>query len=575
MGSLQEFSLINNKVKEIAEDFEMSTLSNAFYFFALELILQLQKDEIEDAITDNFYLQSSNKGGHDRGIDVLYIDREGKNTTEIHMFNFKYMSKFEKIDSHFPSNEIEKILLFLQNLLSKQIEPKEINPILYDKVQEIWQIYDSEQPKLFLHFCSNLSNSFQKDEQLRLEKEISNYDDVEIKYYTLSDFVDLLHLGNRQKVDAKLRATEGTFFEKNDGDVRALIVNLDARDLVRIVLDDPEMRNNPDADFKFSDYLIFEEAFENNVRIYLKQRSKINRSIKATVLSHQDNYLFFYFNNGITITCDKFVYQRRVRFPIIELSNLQIVNGSQTIHALYDAFLEGNIDDFKEIDVLCRIYETSNIELSTKIAEYTNSQNPVKNRDIRSIDYVQQNLEKDFETLGYHYDRKRNQHTGKRNRIDAEKVGQVLLAFYNGKPSEAKNKKSSIFADEYENIFHDEITARKILLPYQLFERIEDEKKRVKEEWGSNEDNNPRRYIPYISYYILYFLSQLADKHKVEKIYENLDEIWNLYDITIKIIEYIIKQEKNGDAEYTHMEFFRGNKPKRYLDDLDNIIKKI
>jgi len=87
------------------------------------------------------------------------------------------------------------------------------------------------------------------------------------------------------------------------------------------------------------EYPVLEDAFEDNVRIYLKQRSKINRNIKETALS-DDAYRFFYYNNGITITCSHFEYPKRVRNPIIELENLQIVNGSQTIHALHDAFKE-------------------------------------------------------------------------------------------------------------------------------------------------------------------------------------------------------------------------------------------
>ncbi|HAC62081.1 MAG TPA: hypothetical protein DCF68_00740 [Cyanothece sp. UBA12306] len=63
------------------------------------------------------------------------------------------------------------------------------------------------------------------------------------------------------------------------------------------------------------------------------------------------------------------------------------------------------------MELLCRIYETQDLELSTKIAEYTNSQNPVKSRDVRSVDYIQQKLEKELLVKGYFYERKRNQYT--------------------------------------------------------------------------------------------------------------------------------------------------------------------
>ena len=71
---------------------------------------------------------------------------------------------------------------------------------------------------------------------------------------------------------------------------------------------------------------------------------------------------FFYYNNGITVTCSHFEYPKQVRNPIINLENLQIVNGSQTIHALFEAFNEALLaligatiefeDGAKEIDAV-------------------------------------------------------------------------------------------------------------------------------------------------------------------------------------------------------------------------------
>ena len=107
----------------------------------------------------------------------------------------------------------------------------------------------------------------------------------------------------------------------------------------------------------------------------------------------------------------------------IELENIQIVNGSQTIHSLYEAFLK-DASKFEYIELLCRIYETKNSALSTSIAEYTNSQNPVKSRDVRSIDYIQQKLEQELLVKGLYYERKKNQYDKKAKnlRLDAEKV---------------------------------------------------------------------------------------------------------------------------------------------------------
>jgi len=391
----------------------------------------------------------------------------------------------------------------------------------------------------------------------------------------MDELVNQLTRKDKQIINAKLKAIDKNYFEKSGGgDIRALIVAVDARDLIRIVLDNEEMRNQADIEDyeEMLNQLILEDSFEDNVRVYLKQRSKINRSIKFTALS-DDNHRFFYFNNGITITCDAFEY-RKGRAPVIELQNLQIVNGSQTVHALYEAFKE-KPDNFEDIDLLIRIYETKNSELTTRIAEYTNSQNPVSSRDIRSIDFAQQKLESEFEALSLFYERKRNQHSGqpKDKRIDAAKTGQVLFAFYNKMPAEAKNKKSLIFAEKYDDIFNDSINADKVLLAYRLFEKIEAKKNLAKAQLAtvSQSQYEKEAYILHSSYYILYILSEMAEQRELALNYSNLETIWKLYPKAIEIIKQMIDEEQISLAEhkdkYNHASFFKSNKPKKLFED--------
>ncbi|PYJ71690.1 MAG: hypothetical protein DME75_07075, partial [Verrucomicrobia bacterium] len=164
------------------------------------------------------------------------------------------------------------------------------------------------------------------------------------------------------------------------------MVHADAVQVLRLLCDDPALRGDPqNADLAALKTKKLEDgAFDDNVRIYLKQKPKINKNIKATALSNE-NVNFFYFNNGLTMTCDHLNYQRETRAPVIELENVQVVNGGQTLHALFDAFQE-EPTKLRPVELLCRIYETKDRELSSRIAERTNSQSPVNTRDIHSID---------------------------------------------------------------------------------------------------------------------------------------------------------------------------------------------
>jgi hypothetical protein len=573
--SIQDFSLIRTHVQQFSSDLNLPKDALGFMFFALDIILGLQDDEAEDAITDTSYLRQSNKeSGHDRGIDAIYIDTSEKPAV-VHFFNMKYTEDLKNTAKNFPSSEVDKILGFLNSVITPdETLVDHVNQQLFSKVEEIWELFKSQYPKFVIHICTNHYLGLEESERKRFEREVNKYSNFKIEYHLMSDFVSRLTKKGKQIVNAKLRAIDQNLFEKSDGDIRAIVVNVDARELLRIVCDDEQVRQNVDAgDYSvLKRHEVLEDAFDDNVRMYLKQRSKINRNIKETALS-EEAYRFFYYNNGITITCSHFEYPKKVRNPIIDLENLQIVNGSQTIHALFDAYSE-NDENFEHIDILCRIYETNKEELSVSIAEYTNSQNPVKSRDIRSNDYIQKKLEKELLVLGYFYERKKGQYVGKpkTKRLDAEKVGQALFAFINKMPAEAKNDKKLIFADKYEEVFSDQITADSVLTVTRLFNEIENRKATKKNLLLDNPQTyDDESFILYATYYMLYVISELAEKKSISKTQQSYSELVSLYDDAIVMIKQAVQDEKSSlgiKEKYIHGVFFKSNKPKLHIQKM-------
>lgn len=550
MATLQDFSLIKTYVDRYMADYNTKKSSFSFLYLCLDLLLSLQPDEMDESQTE---------GGADRGIDAVYID-ESDSMAKIHIFNCKYTEKFEKIKNAFPSNEIDKLLGIIRQIMDKDIKlKKEINPRLYEKVKNIWNIFDTQNPKFIIYLCSNLENNLISTEQERFEREIAKYSNFQIKYFNIANLVDLLSHRGLRKIDGELKMIDTNFFAKIDGNIRALIGNIDAEELLKL------------ATNKFQGEIV-EDVFNDNIRLFLKYRSRINKNIKETALL-DDNYKFFYFNNGLTLTCDKFAYEER-RAPIVKLTNVQIVNGGQTVHALYDAYAD-NPEIVKGINVLVRIYETTDKNLSQDIAEYTNSQNPVKNRDIRANDYVQKKLEKELLGLNYYYERKKGFYKDKpkEKRLDSEKIGQILMAFYNDMPGDAKNKKRLIFEDKFEEIFNDNVTASKVLFAHGLYNDIE-HKKNVEQKkiakLKSEVDIEKRSFIFYSTYYILYVLKKLAIAEGVILELPSKQKIINLYSRAIGLIKKFIVDEKKKNLKYSHSEFFKGNKLKKIIDDYFN-----
>lgn len=565
--SFQDYTLIESHVNKYLQDYgekyKFTEPSMAFIFFILERIFNLQEDESYSSITDtNFITRQNNYKKtdfpHDKGIDSIVIDEE---ENIVHILNFKYYkSGFEKIkNKQFESSEIPKIKDMLKDIFERII-PENANPILQEKIKEIFLLQDKNIRFTFkVHFVSNLYKGFTEDEE-RVFKNSLYHDyknNVNVNYILIPQISEKL-TEKKETINGRFRIEGRNFFEKSEYGYRALIFEMRAKDLIRITSNDDELRDNFDAeDSEIKNAEINENSFEDNVRIYLKQRSNINKNIKKTALDENESSKFFYFNNGVTITCDEIDYMGKNNFPV-KLLGLQIVNGSQTIHSLKEAFNE-SVEDFEDISLLCRVYETKDPIFKSKIAEYTNNQNPVTNRDVRSIDIIQIKLEKELQACGFYYERKKNQYEAqsKDKRIDSEKFAQAYLAYYLNMPGEAKNKKSIIFSSKYSEIFNDSLTAEDVLLIFNLYQDIENKKLELKEE---------KQYLAHATYYIMYFI-KIINKGK------KCDKLISLYNEAIKDIEYIRDKEKlslgNGFSDAV---LFRGNTPKSYLSELGRSI---
>jgi len=555
--SLQNHSLIHNFAKKAKQENGLTSEAMGFYFVLLSTLFDVQDDEIENSITDNAYWTAK---GHsptrDRGVDLIYID-EQIDPPVIHLVTCKYTSIFEKSRSFFPGNEVDKLLTFVADLNARKSHLlHKVTPALRARVLEIWNLIQKANPVFVVHVCSNYTEGLIQVEADRLRDSLKAYSGFSYATETQYTLATRLAGRGRTRVDTKLTAVHRNLFEKSGGDVRALIVHVEGEQLIRALSADQKVRSDPTTDRSLIiGKPMCDDAFDDNVRVYLEQRSKVNQSIKATVLS-PENSRFFYFNNGITMTCDRFKYPTGQSSPLIEIENVQVVNGGQTLHALHEAYNE-NPAKIETVDLLCRIYETTSAELSSKIAEHTNTQTPVKTRDIRSIDIIQIKLEQEFFALGLFYERKKNQHPKqpKQKRVDAEKCGQVALAFYLDLPLQAKNKKQIIFGEKYDEIFSDETTANKLLLPLRLFDRIEEAKAaaiKVRDSW-----------LRYASYHLLYALKLAAVSRDIVLEFANIDDIWNLFARAKRVVGKARKKSRAElGVEFEDVLFFKSGDAK-------------
>ena len=123
---------------------------------------------------------------------------------------------------------------------------------------------------------------------------------------------------------------------------------------------------------------------EQNVRVFLQARGKVNRGIRLTL--ENEPSMFFAYNNGITATAEEIdIRQDGGQLLLYRLRNFQIVNGGQTTASIHVAKLR-KIDlsnTFVQMK-LSVVNEERAEKLVPRISRYANSQNRISAADFFS-----------------------------------------------------------------------------------------------------------------------------------------------------------------------------------------------
>ncbi len=192
------------------------------------------------------------------------------------------------------------------------------------------------------------------------------------------------------------------------------------------------------------------ELFEKNVRFFLGVRKDVNHRIIETVTSDLSSW-FGFMNNGVSIIADKV----NVNLPPagkkvpVQLSNMQIINGCQTVNSLYHAKHDPELrDKFQgNSNVLVRIYEIDpkNKPFTDALILATNSQNAIRPEDQVANDPVQRALQELFRSYNIGYERKEGERLAAKNFqlvLTKEDAALAFLGVYDQKASQLRNSLS-------------------------------------------------------------------------------------------------------------------------------------
>ena len=185
--------------------------------------------------------------------------------------------------------------------------------------------------------------------------------------------------------------------------------------------------------------------FSANLRDFLGARRaarNVNNTIKTTAES--ESGVFYIFNNGITIVCNKADYKDGA----LSIHGMSVVNGAQTTGAIHAAG-RGHANN---VSVVARIIVVADHTMIPRIVAANNTQNAIVAWDRRSNDAVQKRLGEEFNTKGIAYVHRRDSTRTSANSIFADQVGQMLCAF-GGNLQTAIRAKADIF--EIDTIYND------------------------------------------------------------------------------------------------------------------------
>lgn len=454
--------------------------SAALVLLCMSTCFDIPLEDAVDLLTD---------GGNDAGIDGIHVGEVEDGEFLVTIFQGKYKTNDLSGNANFHENGVQKAVDTVQVLFNPDRKVV-LNERIAPRIEEIRSlIRDAYIPNVRVVLCNN-GTQWTEQAQLWIDDAKKQYGDkIDFIHFNHDSIVNILQ--KSKKVDTTLTLS-GAMIVEDMNYIRVLVGRVSAHEIHRLF---DEFGNN---------------LLERNVRRYLGlHTNRANLAIHNTLLDPERSDKFYFYNNGITVICDKFNYNAFQETDYkVQLKNMQIINGwktCKTIHETLKAGPPGTVGESAYIMV--KIYQLSdtNPDFIQDIMYATNSQNPVDLRDLRSNNAIQKQLEIGIGDLGFTYKLQREEGGGGSNVITNSTVAESVLAVWRQRPHQAKFCRKEHFGKLYGDIFK-ELNAAQALLAVFIFRAVENERKRPT--FAEHTD-----FLPYASHYLSMLIGRklLAD----------------------------------------------------------------
>lgn len=438
MVSPVDIGILKSEVTEIQRRHNTLSTDNAFVFWFLHAFLIEDEKAVGDAIVG---------GPRDKGIDAIYVDHPNK---KVFIIQGKYRTKEQP-----PSESHSDVIAFTnlaRTLCGSPAELKNVlanaDAIVRDRVTTAYGYLRRRKYLLHLYFVTTgkVSSSLEDEAQAILG---SANGQAELDILTRRELLNLLRDyldGAAPPVPSLDMPVEPGEAVRGGGMVRRYDPSTGIESWVFSMV-------GSDVGDLYAHTGV--RLFARNIRGFLG-KTEINRGMENTLKRHPKN--FWYFNNGITIVCDKARKIEEHGREILRVFNPQIINGQQTTRVLKD---HGS----KRASVIVRVISIPRKQdsgsdgfegLVSSIVAATNWQNAIRPSDLRSNDGEQVRIEREFRRLNYQYLRKRLSKSEarrlfgapKRHRVKKEDLAKAIAAC-EFDPVVVRLGKEGLFEGEY------------------------------------------------------------------------------------------------------------------------------
>ena len=297
-----EWDIIEARADRAVSTHRLRTSSLGFLYVVLEQFLPGRDSDYSEMVTD---------GSNDRGIDAVAIVVQD-DQAEVLLFQAKYRDSLKTTDKTINDSDALKIISFLHDLFAKSDELLNTGNLqLTEAVQRIWQLHARGYICRYrVVLCSNDQGLSVSAKRL-LDSAIQSLPAVVYEGYGPHDLIRDIGVEGRQRENGYLQVIGREIFERTDGDIRGVIASVDAGSFVELI---------QTADKRS----VKRHLFDDNLRVFLGANGGYNGEIIATATS-DDSHLFWYLNNGITITCRNYSFNKGHVNPTIKIEDFQIV----------------------------------------------------------------------------------------------------------------------------------------------------------------------------------------------------------------------------------------------------------